>query len=116
MEWVEYVRIKIEDIPQEFIEEYNLIPIVHNVWVYFDIVKGCYGWPQSGMLANKLLHTLLNKEVYFEATTTCGLWKHKWQPIQFCLLVNYFCIEYVGESHIHHLRYVLKQHYKITED
>ena len=40
MEQAEYVRIKIEDIPQEFIEEYNLMPMVHNGWVYFEIVKG----------------------------------------------------------------------------
>ena len=51
---------------------------------------------------------------YLEATTTPGLWKHQWQPIQFCLIVNDFGIEYVGERHIHHLHNFLKQHYKIT--
>ena len=61
MEQSEYVRIKIEDIPQEFIEEYNLMPMVNNGWVYFNIVKDFYGLPKSGMLANKLLHTRLNK-------------------------------------------------------
>ena len=68
------------------------------------------------MLANNLLSTRLNKKGYFEATTTPGLWKHQWQPIQFCLTVDDFGIEYVGERHIHHLRDVLKQHYEITED
>ena len=110
------MRIKIEDVPQKFIDEYNLMPMVHNGWVCFEIVRGCYGLPQSGMLANKLLHTRLNKEGYFEATTTPGLWKHKWQSIQFCLIVDGFSIEYVGEIHIHHLRDVLKQHYEIAED
>ena len=32
------------------------------------------------------------------------------------LLVGDLGIEYVGERHIHHLRDVLKKHYKITED
>ena len=90
--------------------------MIHNGWIYFEIVRGCYGLPQSGMLANNLLRTCLNKKVYFEATTTPGLWKHQWRTIQFCLIVDYFGIEYVGERHIHHLRDVLKQHYEITED
>ena len=45
-----------------------------------------------------------------------GLWKHQWRPIQFCLIVDNFGIEYVVERHIYHLRSVLKQHYAITED
>ena len=88
--------------------------MVHNGWIYFDIVRGCYGLPQSGMLANNLLRTRLNKKEYSEATTTPGLWKHQWRPIQFCLIVDNFGIEYVGEQHIYHLRHVLKYHYKIT--
>ena len=53
---------------------------------------------------------------YFEATTTPGLWKHQWRPIQFCLILDDLGIEYVGERHIHHLRDVIKQHHEITED
>ena len=34
MDHSEYVRIKIEDIPEEFIKEYNLIPMVHNGCIY----------------------------------------------------------------------------------
>jgi hypothetical protein len=51
----EYIKIKLSDIPQEFINEYNLLHHVHNVWVYFEIRKGIYGLPQSGILAQKLL-------------------------------------------------------------
>ena len=116
MDRSEYARIKIEEIPEEFIKEYNLLPMVHNGWIYFEIVRGCYGLPQSGMLANNLLRSRLNKNGYFEATTTLGLWKHQWRPIQFCLIMGDFGIEYVGERHIHHLRDFLKQHYEITED
>ena len=65
------------------------------------------------MLSNNLLRTRLNKKGYFEATTTPGLWKHQSRLIQFCLIVDDFGIEYVGERHTHHLRDVLKQHYEI---
>ena len=42
----EYVRVKLEDIPKEFIEEYHLLDYERHVWVYFEIVCGCYGLPQ----------------------------------------------------------------------
>ena len=96
MEQSEYVRINIEYIPQEFIHEYNLLPMVHNGWIYFEIIRGCYGLPQSGMLANNLLCTRLNIKRYFEATASPGIWKHQRRPIKFCLIVDDFCIEYVG--------------------
>ena len=35
MDRSEYSKIKISDIPSEFIEEYNLHNLAHNGWVYF---------------------------------------------------------------------------------
>ena len=61
MERSEYVRIKFLDVPQEFIEEYNLTEAAQNGWIYFDILCRCYGLPKSGRLANNLLHTRLEK-------------------------------------------------------
>ena len=81
MDRSEYVKIKIEDIPPEFVKEYNLLPMVDNGWVYFEIVRGCYGLPQSGRLVNNLLRTRLEKAGYFKTATTPELWKHSWQPI-----------------------------------
>jgi hypothetical protein len=53
----EYVRIKITDIPKEFILEYGLAGMEDkNEWIYFEICRGCYGLPQAGILANNLLH------------------------------------------------------------
>jgi hypothetical protein len=62
----EYVRIKISDIPAEFIEEYNLAGKDRDGWIYFEIRQGCYGLPQSGILANNLLRTRLEAEGYYE--------------------------------------------------
>ncbi len=39
----EYVRIKLTDIPTEFIDEYNLHAFAHNGWIYFKITKAIYG-------------------------------------------------------------------------
>ena len=76
----EYVRIKLSAIPQEIIDEYNLTKYVHNCWIYYEILRGCYGLPQSGRLANDLLRTRLEKAGYYEAATTPGLWRHTWHP------------------------------------
>jgi hypothetical protein len=84
--------------------------------VYFEIVKGFYGLPQSGKLSNDLLRTRLNKQGYYETTTTAGLWKHRWRPIMFVLIVDDFGIEYVGDEHVQHLQSVLEDHYTITTD
>jgi hypothetical protein len=82
-----YVRIKITGIPEEFILEYDLAGKEdQNGWIYFEIQRGCYGLPQAGILANNLLWGHLEKEGYYKAPTTPGLWKHKWQPIHFVLL------------------------------
>ena len=83
MDTSKYTKIKVTDIPTEFIDEYNLQDVPHNGWVYFEIFRGCYGLPQSGKLANDLLRARLNNAVYSEAATTPGLWKHNWLPIQF---------------------------------
>ena len=116
MEQSEYVRIKLSDIPQEFIEEYNLTRSVQNGWIYFEILRGCYGLPQWGRLANDLLHTRLEKAGYYEAATTPGLWSHKWRPIQFVLIVDDLGIKYVGKHHALHLIKILEQNYEITTD
>ena len=95
----EYVRIKFCDIPQELIKEYDLSKTSQNGWIYFEILRGYYGLPQSGQFSNNLLRKCLEKAGYYEAATTLGLWCHKWSPIQFVLLVDNFGIKYVGKEH-----------------
>ena len=73
MERSEYVRIKFSDIPQYFIEEYDLSKAAQNGWIYLENLCGCYGLPQSGQLANDLLRNRLKKAGYYEAATTPGL-------------------------------------------
>ena len=105
----EYVRIKLSDIPEEFIKEYNLAGRDHDGWIYFEICQGCYGLPQAGILANDLLRTRLVAEGFYEAASTPGLWRHKWRPLQFYLIVDDFGVEYVGVEYVgvEHFDYLL---------
>ena len=68
------------------------------------------------MLSNKILEARLNKAGYYQCPTTPGLWRHKWCPILFCLIVEDFDIEYVDKRHADHLRDTLLKHYEITQD
>eukprot|EP00804_Cyclotella_cryptica_P010860 CCRYP_008771-RA/>CCRYP_008771-RA protein AED:0.34 eAED:0.27 QI:0/0/0/1/0/0/5/0/537 len=112
----EYIRIRINDIPQEFISTYNLTHHVQDGWVYFQIIKGVYGLPQAGILANMLLETRLNASGYYQLDATPGLWCHKWRPIMFTLIVDYCSVEYVGLQHAYHLHNVIQKHYNITKN
>ena len=56
------------------------------------------------------------KEGYYEARTTPVLWRHKWRPVQFCLIVDDFGVEYAEKQHADHLATILKQYHNITED
>ena len=61
----EYVRIKIDDVPEEIIVEYNLRDkIASDGHVYVEIRKGMYGLPQAGILAQELLEKRLNEYGY----------------------------------------------------
>ena len=112
----EYVKMKLSDIPQEVIDEYNLLDVVRDGWVYFSVHRGCYGLPQSGKLANDLLTKRLGEQGYYPLPNTPGLWKHKWRPVMFTLTVDDFGIEYVGKEHALHLLSSIEKFYNVTVD
>jgi hypothetical protein len=112
----EYMRLHISLIPEEIIQQYNLLPLVHNGYVYIEIRKGMYGLPQAGILANHLLRDRLAVYGYYPCQHTPGLWKHKWRPILFTLVVDDFGIQYTGMEHAMHLVKALQEHYTISLD
>ena len=74
-----------------------------NGYVYMKILRGIYGLPQSGILANKLLKEWLAEHGYYELPHTPGLFTHTMRLICFTLVVDDFGIKYVGEEHADHL-------------
>ena len=61
----EFMRMPIKIIPQDIIDQYNLLDIVNDGCVYIRIERGMYGLPQSGKLANDLLVEQLRTTGYF---------------------------------------------------
>jgi len=87
----EFVKIKINDIPEEIIKEYKLHDkVTPQGYVYIMATKGMYGLPQAGLIANELLEKRLNEHGYRQSKLVPGLWKHNTRPIQFTLVVNDF--------------------------
>ena len=105
----EYMRIPVELVPQEFIDANNLASKIKNGYVYMKIIRGIYGLPQSGVLANKLLKKRLEEHDYYEVDHTPGLFTHKTRPIWFTLVVDDFGVKYVGKQHAEHLMSILKK-------
>ena len=51
-----YLKLKLSDIPQEVIDEYNLMEkVTPDGFVYVEIRKGMYGLPQAGLIVRELL-------------------------------------------------------------
>ena len=70
----EYMKFHISTIPQEIIDEYNLLDIVDNHgFVYVKIFKGMYGLKQAGIIAHKSLIHHLEPFGYHPACHTPGL-------------------------------------------
>jgi hypothetical protein len=101
------MRLSIDIIPDEIINEYNLRPLVSNGYVYIETRKGMYGLPQAGILVNKLLTKRLALHGYASTAHTHCLCRHKTRPIG-------FGIKYVRKEHANHLYHVLTEHYKAS--
>ena len=65
--------MKLDLMPEEYIEQNNLREKAKNGYVYIEIQKGMYGLPQAGILANKLLRKRPPKHGYFELPHAPGL-------------------------------------------
>ncbi len=110
-----YVRLKLADIPEEIIEEYNLREIVtDDSYVYCEIRKGMYSLPQVLLIAQELLEQQLSKVGYSQSKIIPGLWTHERRQTCFTLVVNNFAIKFRKMEDAQHLIQDLKQNYTIT--
>jgi hypothetical protein len=117
MEQLKYMPMKLSNLPQKFVDLYNLTKIAKdNGNLYIKVQKGMYGLPQAGMLAHRLLEQQLNEHGYQQSQVTPGLWKHALRPISFTLCINNFGVKYIGQEHADHLLQVLNMHFKCLQN
>ena len=93
----EFMMIPMNINPIHIQKKYKLNNIKHNNKVYIRITKGMYALPQAVLLANNQLKEYLETDGYFPCKNTVGLWKHKWLPISFTLVVDDFLLKYTGK-------------------
>ena len=61
----EYLRMKLSDMPENIIKQYNLHDLAtKDGWVYVAMKKGMYGLHMAGILAQELLEKRLNAHGY----------------------------------------------------
>jgi hypothetical protein len=70
MDKPEFMRFPIALIPDEIIQEYNLLTLLHNGYIYVQIDKGMYGLPQAGDLFQSCVGNKVTKEVLRTFTTS----------------------------------------------
>ncbi len=116
MERNEYMKLPFNLLPDEIIKQYKLLPLVHNGSITVEILKGMYGLPQAGKLANQQLTIHLAKYGYTPCKMTPGFWRHATRPIAFSLVVDDFGIKYTSKADVDHLIAALQAKYKITQD
>ena len=117
MQRPEYIKLKLTDIPQEIIEQYDLMALVkQDGYIYCEISRGMYGLPQAGLIVQELLEKRLGGYGYHQSKIVNGFWKHKTRPICFCLVIDDFAIKYVKQEDVDHLINAIKRYYPITVD
>jgi hypothetical protein len=117
MERPEYMQLKIMDIPDKVIQQYNLMLLVtQDGCVYSEITQGMYGLHQAGIIVQELLEKQLAEYGYHQSKTINGFWKHKTRPICFTLVVDNFAVKYANKKDTEHLTNAIKKYYLMTVD
>ena len=111
----EYVRIPLRFIPSDTITLHSLTPYITNSSILFEINKGMYGLPQSGLLAQQRLVKHLSVHGYTETSTPC-LFRHHFNGTVFALVVDDFGIKYTTREGADHLIRTLSLLYDIKID
>lgn len=112
----EYAKVHIKYIPQDIIDQYKLMDLVHNDYVYIKIKRGMYGLKQAALLAYQHLLTFLKPAGYEPITNSIGMWRHKTRKTIFCLCVDDFGIKYMNNEDLIHLLSTLQANYGVTVD
>ena len=112
----EYMWINLEDIPDDIQEEFHISEFAVNGRVMMEVVKGLYGLPQAGFLAQKALELHLAQDGYYQTENTSCLFKHASNGNKFTLVVDDFLVKIKSDGAANHLITALQKKYTITID
>ena len=75
-----------------------------------------YRLPQAGRIENDFLAKNIAPHGYYQCWNTPYLWRHKWRPVMFYLVVDDFGVKYVGEKQAGHLITCIPKYYPVSAD
>jgi hypothetical protein len=117
MKRYEYMRLKVNNIPDEIIKEYNLHKKKMDYrYVYCAIHKGMYGLSQAGIIAHKLIQERLAKVGYYQSKIIPCLLMHIAKKKCFTLVADNFANKYTNLEDANHIINALKKDYIATVD
>lgn len=111
----EYVRIRVTEIPQEIMDEYQLQQYIHHGCVHFQVNKALYGLPEAGLLSQQQLVARLAAADYIQTATPC-LFRHVSNGVTFALVVDDFGVKYTDKAGADHLIQTLRELYDVKVD
>ena len=82
------MKLPMEIIPDEIIQQYKLQDLAHKGFVYMEIQKVMYGLPQAGKITNDKPKLHQATFGYEPAPITPGLWWHQTHPLRLSLIVD----------------------------
>ena len=112
----EYMWIARAQIPETIGNMFASTIVWVNDRAMVEIVKGIYGLPQAGRLAQLKLKALLKRHGYNEAKHTPCLFTHVTRSVKFSLVVDDFAVLYKQTADAQHLMDCLREEYEITAD
>jgi hypothetical protein len=112
----EFMWINLADMPDDIQAEFDTARYAVAGRVLMKVVKGIYGLPQAGFLAQQALAIHLAEYGYEEAADTPCLFTHPKLGTKFTLVVDDFLIKYKNAEAARHIVAALKAKYTITED
>ena len=103
-------------IPQDIIDNYNLMDKQTKGFLYVRAEKGMYGLVQAGIISNTALKGNLRPFGYEHVPITLLLWWHNKNKITFTLVVNGFGIRYQRREDDQHFINSLEDKYEVMQD
>ena len=106
--------IAIKDLSDTIIAEYGLDSFRVDGHVYFEVMKGMYGLPQAGLLAQQRSH--LAQSEYIQFSVIPCMFRHPTNDLSFVLVVDDFGVKFTNSKGRDHFLDTLRALYTITID
>ena len=110
------MRIPLKYFTQEIRDEYNIIDIEEDGYVFIEIRNGMYGSKEASILVFNYLVKNLAINGYHPVPFTAGSWNHETRQTTCILCVDDFGIKAYNKAKLNHLLSALRTKYEITID